>query len=486
MTKTVSTSTIIDQLKKLFEQEFESEANTIESLPVSGSDRRYFRLSNDTHSAIGTYNPNTAENNTYFYFTELFKKHNISIPILYRKGKDRKTYLQQDLGNTSLFDLLMKEGLTDEVKKQFHNSLEILAKVQWLAGREVDYKQCFSTQQFDEKAIFQDLMYFKYYFADMQKVFYNKQLLISEMEELSKDLGRVQPQMLMYRDFQSRNIMVHEGKLYLIDYQGSMQGPAQYDIASLLWQAKAQLPNKWKEELLNGYIQSMNALPISKMDEMHFRRGYLQFVLLRLLQVLGAYGFRGLIEKKPHFISSIAPALKNLESFLSDNPSLPAYPELRSLLETLCSEAIQKRFQTITTHHKQKLTLELNSFSYKENGIPKDEHGNGGGFVFDCRGILNPGRQEIYKTQSGLDIGVKQFLEEETNMLAFLDDAFSLVSISIEDYMHRGFEHLSINFGCTGGQHRSVYATEKMASYIKSKYDVIIQIQHINQSNWKK
>jgi len=252
MTKTVSTSTIVDQLKKLFEQEFESEANTIESLPVSGSDRRYFRLSNDKHSAIGTYNPNTAENNTYFYFTELFKKHNISIPVLYRKGKDRKTYLQQDLGNTSLFDLLMKEGLTEEVKKQFHNSLEILAKVQWLAGREVDYKQCFSTQQFDEKAIFQDLMYFKYYFADMQKVFYNKQLLISEMEELSKDLGRVQPQMLMYRDFQSRNIMVHEGKLYLIDYQGSMQGPAQYDIASLLWQAKAQLPNKWKEELLNG------------------------------------------------------------------------------------------------------------------------------------------------------------------------------------------------------------------------------------------
>jgi len=280
--------------------------------------------------------------------------------------------------------------------------------------------------------------------------------------------------------------MVHEGKLYLIDYQGSMQGPAQYDIASLLWQAKAQLPNKWKEELLNGYIQSMNALPISKMDEMHFRRGYLQFVLLRLLQVLGAYGFRGLIEKKPHFISSIAPALKNLESFLSDNPSLPAYPELRSLLETLCSEAIQKRFQTITTQHKQKLSIELNSFSYKENGIPKDEHGNGGGFVFDCRGILNPGRQEIYKTQSGLDIGVKQFLEEETNMLAFLDDAFSLVSISIEDYMHRGFEHLSINFGCTGGQHRSVYATEKMANYIKSKYDVIIQIQHINQSKWKK
>lgn len=337
MTPNKTVTQIISSLEKLFEDHFGKKPENIELLPVSGSDRRYYRMVNGAQSAIGTYNANTTENNSYFYFTDLFRKHQIRVPEVYLTSKDRKYYLQQDLGGVSLFSLLMKEGQTKEVRDYFHKSLEQLAKVQWLAGREADFYQCFGTRQFDEKAIMADLLYFKYYFADLQNIHYDKRMLMDEMEQMSKELGRIQPQMLMYRDFQSRNIMIHEGEVYFIDFQGAMQGPPQYDIASLLWQAKAQLPDAWKEDLLNGYITSLNKLHVSRVDEIHFRKGYNQFVLLRLLQVLGAYGFRGSLQHKPHFISSIGPALKNLYAFLSNNPQLPAYPEMRSVLERLSS-----------------------------------------------------------------------------------------------------------------------------------------------------
>ncbi|XZF13076.1 RapZ C-terminal domain-containing protein [Chitinophagaceae bacterium MMS25-I14] len=479
-----SATQIISTLEKLFEEHFGKVPEQVTALAVSGSDRRYYRLSAGNVTAIGTHNANVAENNTYFYFTELFRKHEINVPEVYKVSKDRRCYLQQDVGNTSLFDQLMKEGLTDEVRKCFHKSLEQLARVQWIAGRETDFNQCFATRQFDEKAIMADLLYFKYYFADLQKVHYDKQAVIAEMEQLSKELGRIQPQMLMYRDFQSRNIMIHEGKLYFIDYQGSMQGPPQYDVASLLWQAKAQLPAAWKEDLLNGYIAALNKLPIPRMDEIHFRRGYTQFVLLRLLQVLGAYGFRGLLEHKPHFISSIGPALKNLATFLSDNPQLlPSCTELRSLLEKVSSEEVQQRYTAPTPSEGTKLNIEICSFSYK-SGFPKDKSGHGGGYVFDCRGILNPGRYAAYKTLTGQDELVRQFLEQETRMPEFLQNVYNLVSINIDDYLARGFENLSIAFGCTGGQHRSVYAAEQLTAYIRSKYNIAVTTTHTNREKW--
>ncbi|HRO42868.1 MAG TPA: RNase adapter RapZ [Flavipsychrobacter sp.] len=478
-----SSAQTISTLEKLFEEHFGSAPDNIELLPVSGSDRRYYRLKNEKHSVIGTYNAHTAENNTYFYFTQLFKKHEIHSPEIYKISKDKKFYLQQDLGKTSLFDQLMKEGFTDGVRQNFHKALEQLAKVHWIAGREANFDQCFSTKQFDEKAIMADLYYFKYYFADLQKIHYNKSLLMDEMEQLSRELGRIQPQTLMYRDFQSRNIMLHDGKTFLIDFQGAMQGPAQYDLASLLWQAKAQLPEPWKEDLLNGYITSINALPISRMDEIHFRKGYAQFVLLRLLQVLGAYGFRGLMERKPHFISSIAPALKNLELFLSQHPQLPAYPELRSLLERLCSKEMQAYYAQPERKPDAKLKITINSFAYK-NGIPKDKSTHGGGYVFDCRGILNPGRYAAYKHLTGHDATVQDFLKQETRMQDFLAHVYGLVSINVEDYMIRGFEHLSISFGCTGGQHRSVFAAEQLAAYISNRYNVPVTITHLNEKNW--
>ncbi len=469
-------------LEKLFEEHFELKPETVEALAVSGSDRRYYRLAAGKTVAIGTYNTNVAENNTYFYFTELFKRHQINVPEVYKISKDRRAYLQKDLGKTSLFDMVLKEGYTEPVRKLYHKALQQLAKAQWIAGREADFKQCFAAKQFDEKAIMSDLLYFKYYFADLQNIPYDRSLLISEMELLSKDLGRVQPQTLMYRDFQSRNIMVHEGKIYFIDFQGSMQGPPQYDIASLLWQAKAQLPAAWKEDLLNGYISSLNELHVPRMDEIYFRRGYVQFVLVRLLQVLGAYGFRGLLQHKAHFITSIGPALKNLEMFLSDHPQTPAYPELRGLLEKISSREMQDRYATASSKEKPKLEVLINSFSYK-NGMPKTGS-HGGGYVFDCRGILNPGRYAAYKCLTGNDEMVRQFLERETAMPDFMNYVYALVSINVEDYIARGFEQLSVSFGCTGGQHRSVYAANELAAHLKTRYNVDVVVTHTNENKW--
>ncbi len=470
-------------LTKLFEEHFEKEAESIEALPVSGSDRRYYRLTAGNITAIGTYNANVAENNTYFYFTELFRRHQINVPEVYLRSKDRKAYLQQDLGSTTLFDLVLSEGYTDEVRRHYHTALAQLARLQWIAGREADFKQCFASRQFDEKAIMSDLLYFKYYFADLQGIPYDRSLLISEMEQLSKDLGRVQPQTLMFRDFQSRNIMVHEGQLYFIDFQGCMQGPPQYDIASLLWQARAQLPSSFRDELLNGYVTTLGELNVPRMDEIYFRRGYVQFVLVRLLQVLGAYGFRGLLQHKAHFVTSIGPALKNLDQFLSDHPQTPAYPELRTLLERISSRDMQDRYNTSPAEEPSNLEIQICSFSYKQ-GIPRSTGQHGGGYVFDCRGLLNPGRYAAYKHLTGNDELVKQFLERETRMPGFMDHVTALVSINVEDYIARGFEQLSVAFGCTGGQHRSVYAANALAKHLTSRYNVKVVVTHTNEKKW--
>lgn len=472
-----------EALDSLFKEHFSEDPQGRFPIAQSGSDRRYYRLISGKQTAIGTLSDNTAENNSFFYFTELLRKHKIRVPEVYARSRDRKAYLQEDLGGESLFEKLQQEGLTPEVKTLYQKALHELAKIQWLAGRETDFKQCCVTAAFDERAILADLLYFKYYFVDLQRVPYDRQSLQEEMESLARELGRFQPQMLMYRDFQSRNIMVlPKGEIAFIDYQGAMQGPPQYDIASLLWQAKAALPDSWKEELLNSYLESVKEIGV-RIDELHFRRGYGQFVLLRLLQVLGAYGFRGILERKPHFLTSIAPALRNLHHFLDDNPQIAAYPELRNLLERLTQQDIIDRYAAPEFPETPKLKVTVQSFSYKQ-GIPADESGNGGGFVFDCRGILNPGRFPEYKHLSGLDEPVRRFLEEETRMPEFLEKIEDTLAITIDDYLQRGFESLSISFGCTGGQHRSVYASEHVAAWLKRRYNLACRAAHHNRERW--
>lgn len=488
MTKTHHTSSEqhLDVLESLFLNQFGVAPQEIDMLPASGSDRRYYRLRHPEFTAIGTHNNHVAENNSYFYFTELFRKHGIRVPEVYQISQDRRFYLQQDLGSLTLYDFLIQEGKTEEVKKAYLKAIDQLIHLQWVAGREVDFNQCFSTSKFDDKAIANDLLYFKYYFADLHSVPYDRHAMASEMEQLSRELGRTQPHTLMYRDFQSRNIMIHEGEIYFIDFQGAMQGPPQYDMASLLWQAKADLPVSWKEVLFNSYIENMAKIQKSRVEEIHFRKGYQQFVLLRLLQVLGAYGFRGLIQNKPHFISSIPGALRSLQRFLSDNPHLPAYPELRTFLEKLCDDRMLAKYpQNEWAEDEKKLKVTIQSFSYKK-GIPEDEQGHGGGFVFDCRGIMNPGRIDAYKTLSGKDPSVIRYLERETLMPQFLDHVMGIVSLTVHDYLSRSFEHLSISFGCTGGQHRSVYAAEETAAFLRQRFQVPVEVIHRNQEAWVK
>lgn len=470
-------------LEALFTTHFGTPPDSVVALPISGSDRRYYRLTGGGHTVIGTWNEAVPENNTFFYFTELFRKHGVRVPAVYTCSKDRKAYLQEDLGGRSLFDKLSAEGLTESVRGDYRAALDGLARIQWTAGREADFGQCFATKAFDERAITGDLLYFKYYFADLQKLPYNRAALADELESLAKELGRLQPQTLMYRDFQSRNILLPEGGgVAFIDYQGAMQGPPQYDLASLLWQAKAGLPDAWKDDLINGYLAALKDLSV-RVEEVHFRRGYVQMVLLRLLQVLGAYGFRGILERKPHFLSSIVPALQSLGRFLEAHPQVPAYPELRSLLERLTGEEVRSRYAVPQPDAPAKLVVDIGSFSYKQ-GLPPDEGGHGGGFVFDCRGILNPGRFPSYKHLSGRDAAVQHFLEGETEMPRFLEHVFALVSISVEDYLARGFERLSVSFGCTGGQHRSVYAAEKLSQYLTSRYGLQVQPVHHNEARW--
>ena len=292
-------------------------------------------------------------------------------------------------------------------------------------------------------------------------------------------------QYFMHRDCQSRNIMLHENRVWFIDYQGGMQGALQYDIASLLWQARAQMPYEWRDELVAYYFEQANALLEGSMSKHDFMANYDGFVLIRMLQTLGAYGFRGLFERKPHFIASIPFALKNLKWFL-DNKKLPIrLPALQKVLNEIVADEVLEKFATITAGDDCKLTVHINSFSYKK-GVPEDQFGNGGGYVFDCRGILNPGRIEDYKTQTGRDKQVQEFLLHKTTMPSFLQHVFGLIDISVEDYIKRNFEGLTISFGCTGGQHRSVFAADRLAEHLNDKYKVKTVVHHIEQEakNW--
>jgi hypothetical protein len=329
-----------------------------------------------------------------------------------------------------------------------------------------------------------DLLYFKYYFLDVLQKPYDKQSLIDDFEALSNYLTHTEFKYFMFRDFQSRNIMVQDGSVHFIDFQGGMKGAPQYDVASMLWQAKANLPDEWKTNLLEDYMNAFEHIIKKPLDRTVFRTQYNGFVLIRLLQVLGAYGFRGLFERKAHFLTSIPFALKNLKWFVENNSLGLVLPEFKKVLDICVNDEVIKRFTPIQADDSTPLVVKICSFSYKK-GIPVDESGNGGGFVFDCRGIENPGRYEQYKTIHGRNKPVMEFLERQTRMLDFLNSVFDIVDISVEDYIRRGFSNLAVNFGCTGGQHRSVYAADALAKHLKNKYKVKVEVCHVVQEEKK-
>lgn len=465
---------------------FKNPPDNIQLLPQSGSDRRYFRVTYGEKSLIATFNLNIQENHTFIFFTNHFQGQGLAVPEIVSVHASGTAYLQTDLGDTSLLMVLESEGYTENVKQLFADSLAELSRLQVLGDFGMDYSQCLTAREFGKQAIMSDLLYFKYYFLDTLQRPYDKQALIDDFEALANYLTHTEYKFFMFRDFQSRNIMLKNGRPYFIDYQGGMKGAPQYDVASMLWQARANLNDQWKEELLVSYMNSLDQYLPRPMNREVFKNQYYGYVLIRLLQVLGAYGFRGLFERKAHFLASIPLALRNLKWFVENRPLGIIVPEFRKVLDLVVSETIIERFTSPQADEKTPLTIYINSFSFKQNGYPQDDSENGGGFVFDCRGILNPGRVEEYKTQSGKDKDVIDYLEQRTRMPEFLNSVFDIVDINVEDYLKRGFARLMINFGCTGGQHRSVYAAEQTARHLRNKYKVKTVLKHMNEENWKK
>ena len=483
--------TVREEIVKLFQQFSDAPVTAIDKLPQAGSERHYFRIHTADKNFIATYGANLKENESFIYFSKHFKKKKLAVPEIFCINADNNIYIQEDFGDVSLLNKLEEKSFTAEVYELYKKSLVQLVLVQIMGHEGLDYKKCLTNAAFGKQAIMADLLYFKYYFLDALRRPYDKQKLLDDFEALSNYLSHTEYKYFMFRDFQSRNIMITPSTggspgeaVHFIDYQGGMQGAPQYDVASLLWQAKANLPDDWKQWLLEDYMDAFEKIVGKPISKDIFRSQYNGYVLIRLLQVLGAYGFRGLFERKAHFLTSIPLALQNLKWFLTNQNLGIMLPEFKKVLEIcICDEVIQE-FTPVQATTETPLVVTVNSFSYKK-GIPADISENGGGYVFDMRGILNPGRIEEFKTKSGLDKSVSDFLEQQTDMPVFLNGVFSIIDISVSDYIKRGFISLMINFGCTGGQHRSVHAAEAIARHLRNKFKVKIILNHTNKENWK-
>jgi len=481
-------STIIEEIKDLFSKHSNASILSVNKLPQSGSDRFYYRVlcedtgNNGQHSCIATYNINIKENNTFINFCRHFKIYNIPVPEIYVVNDEGSIYLQQDFGDDSLLNKLEQNGQGKYVYDLYKKSLKTLARLQIYADKNFDYNWCITSKEFGRQAILNDLLYFKYYFLDTLKIPYDKENLINDFEAMSNYLAYVDHKYFMYRDFQSRNIMINDDEVNFIDFQGGMKGALQYDVASLLWQAKADLNDDWKDSLLEYYMDCVDEILDKPIDRNRFVSQYNGYVLIRMLQVLGAYGFRGLFERKSHFLASIPLALRNLKWFISNKHLGISLPEMESLLNIIVEDNVVLRFETKTANSTTPLVVKINSFSYLQNGYPKDTTSNGGGFVFDCRGILNPGRIEQYKQMTGRDKDVKDYIEQQTRMNEFLISVFNVVDIAVENYIERGFESLCVSFGCTGGRHRSVYAADALSRHLRNKYGVKMEVSHLQQN----
>ena len=475
---------IIQDIKDLFATISTEEITSLEKLPQSGSDRFYFRLVTPLKSYIATFGKNIRENNTFINFSKHFRLAGSPVPKIFAVNESTTIYLQEDFGDVTLLNVLEAEGHGETAYKFFQKSLRKLAEMQINGDVNLDYSMCITSREFGKQAIISDLLYFKYYFLDTLGVAYDKEKLLDDFEALGTYLTYVDYKYFMFRDFQSRNVMVSRDEVHFIDYQGGMKGALQYDVASLLWQARAELSNEWKLSLLEYYMECVEEILRTTIDRGRFVSQYNGYVMIRLLQVLGAYGFRGLFERKAQFLTSIPLALRNLKWFVEDKRIGIGLPEFERLLGIIVDDEIINRFVPIRATEETPLVVRISSFSYK-NGIPPDATPNGGGFVFDCRGILNPGRQQVFKNQTGRDKAVKDFLEQQTKMPDFLNSVFTLTDIAVDDYIKRGFSNLMISFGCTGGQHRSVYAADALARHLRNKFHVNITLTHMVQDEKK-
>ena len=503
----------MQKLLELYRQWSGTEPQNIEKLPGAGSNREYYRMTDaQGQTVVGCIGTSLDENHAFVYLCQHFNKRQLPVPKILAVSDDERRYLQTDLGSISLFDAVRggrEAGGRYTLKEQelLRRTIRELPNIQLRGARELDFTNCYPQPAFDTDSVLFDLNYFKYCFLKATELDFHELKLEADFRLLAKDLTAAEDvQGFLYRDFQARNVMLVEGqKPYFIDFQGGRRGPFYYDLASFLWQASAKYPHKLRRELVYDYYNALKQY--TEVPSAHrFVERLSLFVLFRQLQVLGAYGFRGYFERKAHFIESIPPAMENIRELLSER-NYP-YPYLIHLLTQLTDmpkfrqvEATAARadgFKTTENNpykpHPQDgpatfskydaqgpLVVRVYSFSYAK-GIPEDESGNGGGYVFDCRSTHNPGRYEPYKKLTGLDEPVIRFLEDDGEILTFLDSVYHLADAHVRRYIQRGFTSLMFCFGCTGGQHRSVYSAQHLAEHIHEKFGIEVRICHREQN----
>ncbi|MGE5424569.1 MAG: phosphotransferase [Syntrophothermus sp.] len=476
-----------DKIFDLYRQWSGKEPGTVRKLPGSGSYRTYYRITDENESVLLAVNEDVQENLAFISFTMHFTALHLPVPEILAFAGDKKSYLLTDLGDQTLFDLLSAKRTGNEIPSEiidiYKRVLEWLPSFQIRADKGLDYSKCYPRNAFDRQSMHWDLNYFKYYFLKLAKVPFDEQKLEDDFTELMNFLEKAPADYFLYRDFQSRNIMLKEGSPYFIDYQGGRKGALQYDVASLLFDGKAAIPPETREMLLTHYMKALDRFIAYDHDQ--FRDAYNGFVLIRILQAMGAYGFRGYYEKKTHFLQSIPFAVNNLEYLLKNDQLPEGLPVIRNLLTEIIHHPDFRKTNQSLVEWKENLKVNIFSFSYKK-GIPADPSGHGGGFVFDCRALPNPGRYPEYSKVSGKGIEVIDFLKKEMPVARFLENVFQLVDQSVEEYLKRGFSSLSVGFGCTGGQHRSVYCAEKLAGHLVEKHNVKVEIIHHEKDNWLK
>ena len=467
----------MDILKKLFEQHFGAPAETLSPIgdKLGASGRRIIRLRNEQHNGIGILYGVREENAAFLEFSKHFRRHGLPVPEIYAEDLNEGAYLEEDLGDTTLFEFLTKnrsgEQIAPNVIDVYRRAVTALPRFQVEAGRDLNYSVCYPRASFDQQSIAWDLNYFKYHFLKLAGIGFNEQELEEDFRRLTEFLLSADRNYFLYRDFQSRNIMLRDGEPYFVDYQGGRKGALQYDIASLLFDAKADLPPALRQELLDYYLDQL-AGHIT-LDRDLFLRHYYAYVFIRIMQALGAYGFRGLYEGRPVFVQSIPYALKNIRWLLS-HIELPI--ALPALMKVFSEMANWERLQGVAAE-PAKLTVRIMSFSF-HCGLPRDESGHGGGFVFDARSLPNPGREERFKAATGKDAPVIEYLEKQEAVRQFLANAIALVDGAVDNYLQRGFKSLSVSVGCTGGQHRSVYLAEQLAKHLQAREGIEVAVKH--------
>ncbi len=468
----------MDVLKKLFEEHFHLPAEKVQPLQgeLSASGRNIIRLSGGKASAIGILYGVREENLAFIAFSRHFRRHGLPVPEIYAENLDQGAYLEEDLGDTTLFELLSRsrsgEKIAPAVVEAYRKVVAALPRFQVEAGRDLNYGVCYPRGSFDRQSIAWDLNYFKYYFLRLAAIPFNEQALEDDFGRLTDFLLTAPGDYFLYRDFQSRNVMLRGGEPFFVDYQGGRKGALQYDIASLLYDAKADLPPELRQQLLDHYLAALGGF--IKLDREAFLHHYYAYVYVRILQALGAYGFRGFYERKAHFLQSVPYALKNLR-WLQHNVKLPI--ELPTLMDAFRSMLASEKLLGLASE-AQNLVVRIFSFSF-HGGLPKDESGNGGGFVFDGRSLPNPGREERFKTLTGKDAPVIDYLNQQESVHQFLAGVLSLVDASVGSYQQRGFKNLMVSFGCTGGQHRSVYLAEQLAKRLRGRNAVEVVVRHL-------